>query len=62
MATSAYQCSKRLSVYLSMTDEVDTTPILHVSLFSCEKIVTSHDLAGYLKLQQVRCLLHMQLE
>ena len=34
MATSAYQSSKRVSVFLSMTDEVDTTPIVHVSVIT----------------------------
>ncbi|XP_065883568.1 5-formyltetrahydrofolate cyclo-ligase-like isoform X3 [Dysidea avara] len=29
IATSAYQSSKRVSVFISMNDEVDTTPIIH---------------------------------
>jgi len=31
METSAYQSSKRVSVFISMNDEVDTTSIIHVS-------------------------------
>ena len=53
MATSAYQSSKRVSVFLSMTDEVETMPIVHVSLLH-ENIITSRDLLGCPKHKQVR--------